>query len=224
MANQSLLISQRHGNQLAVQQDIHSPVRIAGHKVHLTSVLGDTISIGIFAGVHIVSAIGINIKLAALIANLGESLNLGNIHSTIINVLQVQCGSTGLGELQIEISLVCLGVITVVGSVCSRGITYSVVSNITSAGGFVERSLVSFHRKAFSIRGVRHQLFAASGIAGITSNRCRESGGAQCQSHDHGQHSCNDLLHVCFLHKNLFVSSLTSPLSPAVYNVNIIML
>ena len=23
--------------------------------------------------------------------------------------------------------------------------------------------------------------------------------GAQCQSHDHGQHSCNDLLHVCFL-------------------------
>ena len=53
-----------------------------------------------------VSAIGINIKLAALIANLGESLNLGNIASTIINVLQVQCGSTGLGELQIEISLV----------------------------------------------------------------------------------------------------------------------
>ena len=52
----------------------------------------------------------------------------------------------------------------------------------------------------------------------------RESGGAQCQSHDHGQHSCNDLLHVCFLHKNLFVSDLTSPLSPAVYNVNIIML
>ena len=52
----------------------------------------------------------------------------------------------------------------------------------------------------------------------------RERGGAQCQSHDHGQHSCNDLLHVCFLHKNLFVSDLTSPLSPAVYNVNIIML
>ena len=51
-----------------------------------------------------------------------------------------------------------------------------------------------------------------------------ERHGAQCQSHDHGQHSCNDLLHVCFLHKNLFVSDLTSPLSPAVYNVNIIML
>ena len=223
VANQSLLTSQRHGNQLAVQQDIHSALSIAGHKVRLTSVLGAVIR-SVFAGVHIVSAIGINIKLAALVTNLGESLNLGNIHSTRINVLQVQCGSTGLGELQIEISLVCLGVITVVGSVCSRGITYSVVSNITSAGGFVERSLVSFHRKAFSIRGVRHQLFAASGIAGITSNRCRESGGAQCQSHDHGQHSCNDLLHVCFLHKNLFVSDLTSPLSPAVYNVNIIML
>jgi len=38
----------------------------------------------------------------------------------------------------------------------------------------------------------------------------RESGGAQCQSHDHGQHSCNDLLHVCFLHKNLFASGSAS--------------
>ena len=37
-----------------------------------------------------------------------------------------------------------------------------------------------------------------------------ERHGAQCQSHDHGQHSCNDLLHVCFLHKNLFVSGSAS--------------
>ena len=91
-------------NQLAVQQDIHSPCRIAGHKVHLTSVLG-AVTRSVFAGVHIVSAIGINIKLAALVTNLGESLNLGNILSTSINVLQIQRRSTGLGELQIELVL-----------------------------------------------------------------------------------------------------------------------
>ena len=53
------------------------------------------------------------------------------------------------------------------------------------------------------------------GVVEIVGLHRRERGGAQCQSHDHGQHSCNDLLHVCFLHKNLFVSDLTSPLSPA---------
>ena len=47
-------------------------------------------------------------------------------------------------------------------------------------------------------------------LAGTCGNDIRESGGAQCQSHDHGQHSCNDLLHVCFLHKNLFASGSAS--------------
>ena len=56
------------------------------------------------------------------------------------------------------------------------------------------------------------ELILSIGVLGMQSlsPSRRESGGAQCQSHDHGQHSCNDLLHVCFLHKNLFVSGSAS--------------
>ena len=71
------------------------------------------------------------------------------------------------------------------------------------------------------------------GAAACAGSRACRGRGRACASTAAGQrerHDCtceecgNDLLHVCFLHKNLFVSDLTSPLSPAVYNVNIIML
>ena len=90
--------------------------------------------------------------------------------------------------------------------------TGGVVRNIASRGGLTIGDSGVLSRS----KGKGHLILANGNVslastASITLNGVRrERGGAQCQSHDHGQHSCNDLLHVCFLHKNLFVSDSAS--------------
>ena len=205
-------------------RQVSNSVGILGAEVH---------DLGLIIG-HLVVIAGLLRVESVNISNLDILLSLFQIgvNSNIVTIIGAGSGSgdilhndLGIGVALGNNLLLSIGDLNELGSV--------LVPHIVKATNSRPIGIVAaLDNGGQLLIGVVPGLSSSNGIAVCSSGNVglvgdgirRESGGAQCQSHDHGQHSCNDLLHVCFLHKNLFVSSLASPLSPAVYNVNIIML
>ena len=184
-------------NQLAVNQN----APILASLEHLAGVLasGDFVILAV-VGVH---------DLTALIAKVSESLCGSSIRGSSVN----------LGHIEQNILL--------------TSDSHSIISNSGSGGLDVDNAIsISQILQVASAIGIAGSSGDGDGLVGLLGHSAirsddlttdvgaigqiqvivvrRERGGAQCQSHDHGQHSCNDLLHVCFLHKNLFVSGSAS--------------
>ena len=199
-----------NSNQLAIDQQVLRAT--FDEQDDVVIFVNGSVELGIFVILGVVQ-----LELAAGLAKVGVSLAVANI-GDIGNSLDIH---SDLGTIVIFYDIVGISSIALdqlgILQTGIRGRVASVVSN--SLGSLRDGLRVG---QGF----IRRQTGADTslGVVEIVGLHRSESGGAQCQSHDHGQHSCNVLLHVCFLHKNLFVSDLTSPLSPAVYNVNIIML
>ena len=163
--------------------------------------------------------VGVGGSLAIRIVNFSDLFQIHN-NRGLAGILQNQLGVSGSSANILFVSkLVRQSSYIAIFALCTN-------SRNSIVQGVIRDSLVGLVRGHIgqSSIGLRTYFCTGLSIIDLIGFLRRERGGAQCQSHDHGQHSCNDLLHVCFLHKNLFVSDLTSPLSPAVYNVNIIML
>ena len=129
--------------------------------------------------------------LTAAITNSLESNGLGNIVGAV-DLNQVQGGLAGSGELQV----IGLGISSdnIVAGHAVHG--HVIVSDHAVAGLLVELSLEGL------VGNVLSDFLAGLVISSVLHSG--ESGNAQSHGHDHSKNSCDDLLHVCFLHKKFF--------------------
>ena len=192
-----------HDNDLAANdQEVIAVVAISNGQILGTIDLAGVVSLGsvIGRGLVILAA-----SISKIIVDLTSNIlctggNLSQIHDNILALNFLVQDVSSLGQ-RIHNDKIAGGSIT-----GHRIVSISAISGLAVGGlGVSVLNVGQLDRLGGHV--------LAGGISGLDKalrNASRESGGAQCQSHDHGQHSCNDLLHVCFLHKNLFVSGSAS--------------
>ena len=191
----STLLGSLNSNDLAINQHIDD-----------TSITNTAIGHIDFAVSILVQGItgGNNSVIAALGAQIDLGTNLGISKSRVGNLVQI-LDSTINSQLVLSVSCgdlnVSASVITGQGEITTSGAHQFAVGLALGSSGIGD---------GHTIHILLHP--AAIPLIEITISGSSHCGGAQCQSHDHGQHSCNVCVRFGFILRN------------SVYNVNIIML